>query len=51
VRHHGVDLFREMPNQLAPLAAAALLLQLAGPLLTQRAVIAASETRQRKEGA
>jgi Kef-type K+ transport system membrane component KefB len=51
VRHHGVDLFREMPNQLAPLAAAALLLQLAGPLLTQRAVIAAAETRQRKEGA
>jgi Kef-type K+ transport system membrane component KefB len=51
VRHLGIDLMHGLYTQLAPLAAAALLLQLAGPLLSQRAVIAAAETRQRKEGA
>lgn len=44
-RRLGVDLL----ESLAPLAATALLLQLAGPLLSQRAVIAACETRQDKE--
>jgi carboxylate-amine ligase len=39
-RRLGVDLF----DSLAPLAAIALLLQLLGPLISQRAVIAAAET-------
>lgn len=39
-RYVGVDL----PDKLAPLAAATLLLELLGPVLTQRALIAASET-------
>ncbi|WP_305825267.1 cation:proton antiporter [Massilia brevitalea] len=41
----GVDLF----NSLAPLAAVMLLLDVAGPILTQRAVIWANETRAGKE--
>nr|WP_314542872.1 cation:proton antiporter [uncultured Massilia sp.] len=45
-RRLGVDLF----DSLAPLAAIALLLQLFGPLLTQRAVLAASESAPEKEG-
>ncbi|QJE02245.1 sodium:proton antiporter [Massilia forsythiae] len=44
-RRLGVDLF----HSLAPLAAIALLLQLAGPLISQRAVIAANETPYDKE--
>jgi Kef-type K+ transport system membrane component KefB len=44
-RRLGVDLF----HSLAPLAAIALLLQLLGPLITQRAVIAAAETSPEKE--
>jgi Kef-type K+ transport system membrane component KefB len=45
-RRLGVDLF----DSLAPLAAIALLLQLFGPLLTQRAVLAAAESSPGKEG-
>jgi len=41
----GVDLF----HSLAPLAAIALLLQVLGPLIAQRAVIAAAETRTVRE--
>ena len=44
-RRLGVDLF----HSLAPLAAIALLLQLLGPLIAQRAVIAAAETHVEKE--
>jgi len=44
-RRLGIDLF----HNLAPLAAIALLLQLVGPLLSQRALIAADETRDRME--
>jgi len=40
-RRLGVDLF----HSLAPLAAIALLTQLIGPLITQRATIAAAETQ------
>jgi Kef-type K+ transport system membrane component KefB len=45
-RRLGVDLF----HSLAPLAAIALLLEVAGPLLTQRAVLMAHEARTGKEG-
>ena len=41
----GVDLF----DSLAPLAAVMLLLDVAGPILTQRAVVWANETRSGKE--
>jgi len=41
----GIDLF----DSLAPLAAVMLLLDVAGPILTQRAVIWANETRAEKE--
>ena len=44
-RRLGVDLF----HSLAPLAAIALLLQLVGPLISQRAVIAAAETNKERE--
>ncbi len=44
-RRLGVDLF----HSLAPLAAVALLLQLLGPLIAQRAVMAAAETHEGKE--
>ncbi|MFK3737603.1 cation:proton antiporter [Massilia sp. TN1-12] len=44
-RRLGVDLF----DSLAPLAAIALLLQLFGPLLTQRAVVAAKEISPERE--
>jgi len=44
-RRLGVDLF----DSLVPLAAIALVLQLVGPLLAQRAVIAAHETHHAKE--
>ncbi|MCC2959543.1 cation:proton antiporter [Massilia sp. IC2-278] len=44
-RWTGVDLF----DSLAPLAAVMLLLDVAGPILTQRAVIWANETRTGKE--
>jgi hypothetical protein len=44
-RRIGVDLF----DSLAPLAAVMLLLDVLGPLLTQRAVVWANETRHIKE--
>ena len=44
-RWNGVDLF----DSLAPLAAVMLLLDVAGPILTQRAVVWANETRSGKE--
>lgn len=39
----------ELPDQLAPLAAATLLLEVLGPILTQRALIAAGEAPERLE--
>lgn len=44
-RHLGVDFNYSLP----PLVAMALIMQVAGPLLTQRALIWAEETRQHKE--
>jgi Kef-type K+ transport system membrane component KefB len=44
-RYLGVDLI----DQLAPLAAATLLLELAGPIVTQRALIWARETPESAE--
>lgn len=42
VRYIGV----ELPDRLAPLAAATLLLELIGPILTQRAILAAGESHE-----
>jgi Kef-type K+ transport system membrane component KefB len=45
-RHLGIDLV----DQLAPLAAATLLLELIGPIATQRALMLAGESAEREEG-
>ena len=44
-RHLGIDLV----DQLAPLAAATLLLELVGPIVTQRALMLAGESAEREE--